>query len=516
MASCSISQSGSTTVLQASASVSEVTRTGTQRKVRLTVFVKPLDYGGARSFGFDVTLNGERSVASGATLDSSGCTIFNKEFYVELPYGQSTASISFTYSATVISPSAGSKTISGSISSIKGLTVEQGDTVLSSVSDTQFGSACSITWSPASSTMYHKLRFSLGAWSYTTDAIHPGSTALYTYDEYVIPLVAANQIPNAESATMTVTLYTYSDSACTSQVGAASSLSFTVTLPSSVKPTLSSCLASIDNSANGTVAGWGVAVAGFTRLKITANASGAYGSTISRFILEGAYAETVSAAALNYTGGIIQSAGTKTVTISCVDSRGRRSEAVTTNSVVFSAYAAPAISAFTAEREKNGSEATGRVILKVIFSCDSVGGKNSASALLYYRQSGSTAWSGGLSISNNTAYIPNITMTDDHSYTFKVAVKDAVGNTVEKTVFVSTAAVLLDFKEGGDGLGIGKICENAGMEVNMDATFYKTVKIGDLTIEQFIQSVMKILPSSMYGTDLPTNGAEGQIFFKKM
>lgn len=516
MASCSITQSGATTVLQASASVSEVTRTGTRRKCRLTVFVQPIDYGGARQFGFEAILNGDRSAGDGTSIDSGGYTIYNNEFYVDLPYGQSSVSIDFHYTATVISPSAGAKTISGSISTINGLTVEQGDTALSSAGNTQFGSACSVTWKPSSSSMYHKLRFALGAWSYTTSAIYPGSTSTYTYTGYTIPLTAANQIPNAESATMTVTLYTYSNSACTSQVGSASSLNFTVTLPASVKPSLSSCLAAVDNSANSVVAGWGIAVAGFTKLKITASASGAYGSTISRFVIEGAYTETISAATLNYTGGVIQSAGTKTVTVSCIDSRGRRSEAVTSNGVVFSAYSAPSISAFTAEREKNGTVATGRVSLKVIFSHNSVGGKNGASALLYYRQSGSTAWNGGWAVINNTAYTPDIIMTDEHSYTFRIVVRDSVGNTVEKTVFVSTAAVLLDFKEGGDGLGIGKICENPGMEVNMDATFYKGVKIGELTIEQLIQAVMKVLPSSMYGTTIPTNGVEGQIFFKKM
>ena len=54
------------------------------------------------------------------------------------------------------------------------------------------------------------------------------------------------------------------------------------------------------------------------------------------------------------------------------------------------------------------------------------------------------------------------------------------------------------------------------MEVNMDTTFYKGVKIGELTLEQFVQGVMKILPSSMFGSTLPTYGQEGQIFFKKM
>lgn len=516
MASCNLSYSGSTGVLEASASVSEVTRTGTRRRIRLFVFVKPIDYSGGRQFGFSANLNGSESYSNGATIDGSGYTIFNDEFYVDLPYGSSSASISFSFSATVVSPSSGNKTINGTISKISGLTVEEGSTAISGASSTQFGSACNVTWKPSSSSMYYKLRFSLGSWSYTTDAIHPGSTSLYTYTGYTIPLTAANQIPNAESATMTVTLYTYSNSACTSQVGATSSLSFTVTLPNDVKPSLSSCLASIDNSANEVVADWGVAVAGFTSLNITANASGAYGSTISRFVIEGTYSETISSATLNYTGAVIQSSGEKAVTITCIDSRGRRSDSVSTNSIMFSAYSAPTISSFTAEREKSNGVATGAVTLKAIFNYDSVGGKNTASALLHCKQSGSDAWNGGWSISSNVAYTPNITLTDDHSYTFRIVVTDAVGNSVEKTVFVSTAAVLLDFKEGGDGLGIGKICENPGMEVNMDAVFYKTVKIGELTLEQFIQSIMQILPPSMYGTSTPTNGVEGQIFFKKM
>lgn len=516
MASCNLSYGGSTGVLQASASVSEVTRTGTQRKVRLSVFVKPIDYSGARTFGFNVNLNGAESYTNGSSIDGGGYTIYNDEFYVNLPYGSTSASISFSFSATVVSPSSGNKTISGTITSISGLTVEQGDTALSGAGNTQFGSACSVTWKSPSTSMYHKLRFSLGSWSYTTGAIHPGTTSSYTYTGYTIPLEAAMQIPNAESATMTVTLYTYSNSGCTTQVGSASSVNFTVTLPASVKPSISSYSASIDNSGNTVVAGWGIAVSGFTKLKVTASAFGSYGSTISRFIIEGTYTETISASSLNYTGSIIQSSGDKTLTITCVDSRGRRSNSVTTTPIKFSSYFAPYVSQLTAEREKNSGTATGRVILKAIFGYDVVGGKNGGSAILYYRVSGNTAWSGGWGIANNTAYIPSITMDDAHSYTFKIVLTDSVGNAAEKTVFVSTAAVLLDFKKDGDGLGVGKICENPGMEVNMDTTFYKGVKIGELTLEQFVQGVMKILPSSMFGSTLPTYGQEGQIFFKKM
>ena len=85
MASCNLSYSGSTGVLEASASVSEVTRTGTRRRIRLFVFVKPIDYSGGRQFGFSANLNGSESYSNGATIDGSGYTIFNDEFYVDLP-----------------------------------------------------------------------------------------------------------------------------------------------------------------------------------------------------------------------------------------------------------------------------------------------------------------------------------------------------------------------------------------------------------------------------------------------
>ena len=93
MASCNLSYGGSTGVLQASASVSEVTRTGTQRKVRLSVFVKPIDYSGARTFGFSVNLNGDESYTNGSSIDGGGYTIYNDEFYVNLPYGSTSVTM---------------------------------------------------------------------------------------------------------------------------------------------------------------------------------------------------------------------------------------------------------------------------------------------------------------------------------------------------------------------------------------------------------------------------------------
>lgn len=514
MASHNLSYSGSTGVLEASATVSEQTTTGTTRVLYLNVFVKPIDYSGARTFGYNASGCGESQSENNKSIDGSGYTIFSKAITVNVPYGSTSASIDFNFSATVVSPSAGNKSISGTITKITGLTLQQGSTSISAARDTSFGSACSVSWTPSSSSNYNKLKFTLGSWSAETGLFCPGITSSYTYTGYTIPLNAASQIPNAESATMTVTLYTYSNSSGTSQVGSASSMSFTVTLPASVKPSITAKSISIDNSANAAVNSWGIAVAGFSKLHVTATASGSYGSTISRFVLEGAYEEAITASSLDYVGKIIQSSGSKSVTIYCVDSRGRKYASVTTSSVTFISYTAPSISQFTAERN-----ASGYACLKVIFSYDSVSNKNGASAVLWYRQSGSNAaWvQYPTGMSSNVTLTTNILLSDEVSYNFKVVLTDSIGSSTEKIAFLSTAKVLLDFKKDGDGLGIGKICENPGLEVSMDATFFGGIKIGEKSLEQYIQSVMKILPSDMYGTsDPPTGAVIGQIYFKKL
>lgn len=513
MASHNLSYSGSTSVLEASATVTEKTTTGTTRTIHIRLFISPKDYSGDRSFGFNASCGDQSSSGNGQVLNGSGYTIFDKDVTVNVPYGSTTASIDLNFSATVVSPSAGNKSISGTITRVSGLTLQQGSTSISSVGDVTLGNSCRVTWTPSSSSNYNKLKFTLGSWSYTTGLFCPRTTSAYTYTGYTIPLTAANQIPNAESAVMTVTLYTYSNSSGTSQVGTASSMDFTVTVPTSAVPTVGTVSISIDNSSNSAVNSWGIAVAGYSKLKITASASGSYGSTISRFIITGAYDDAVSGTSLSYTGKVIQSSGDKTITIVCVDSRGRKSAAKTTTAVSFLSYTAPAISQFTAEKNANGY-----ACLKAIFSYDTVGGKNSATAVVWYRKSGSTAeWTRYGNISNNSTLTTTILLSDESSYNFRVELSDSTGNKAEKVAFLSTAKVLLDFRKDGDGLGIGKICENPGLEVSMDATFWGAIKIGEQTLKEFIQDVMKILPSTMYGSgDPPTGASIGQIYFKKL
>lgn len=105
------------------------------------------------------------------------------------------------------------------------------------------GSYCSVSWVPQAASFRYKLKFSIGNWVGWSDVIHPNKTSSYNYDDYFFPLDIANQIKQ-KTGTMTATLYTYSDSGATSQIGLADSETFTVRVPVSnaTKPTISMSL----------------------------------------------------------------------------------------------------------------------------------------------------------------------------------------------------------------------------------------------------------------------------------
>lgn len=354
---------------------------------------------------------------------------------------------------------------------------------ITSATNKTLGNACSIAWTPASSSFTYKIKFALNNWSYTTGTISPNTTSSYTYTGYTLPLTVANQLPNATTGTMTAYLYTYNGS---SQVGSTASKTFTVTVPTSVVPTISSVSATIVNS-NSVIDGWGVAVAGYTKVKVSASASGAYSSTISSFKITGSYSTTQNGTSLSYTGGVISSSGSKTFTITATDSRSRTSSSSTTSAITFYAYSKPSVSSFTASR--SSSDQT-KMIVKGNWSFSSVNSKNSATGTLYYKKSTASSWTNYGTISKNTSTTLTVDFALDASYNFKLVVTDALSNSAQDEAFVSTMEVLLDFRAGGKGLGIGKICESDAMEVSLDAKFYGNIYINDVTLEEYIQSLI--------------------------
>lgn len=362
-----------------------------------------------------------------------------------------------------------------------------------SVGTLTMGTSGNITISRASSSFTHTLSYAWGDTSETGIANGKGykgtivSKTSNTTVSWTPPLKLANVIPSATSGVGSLTCDTYSGS---TKVGS-KSITFTCNVPSSVKPSITSASVVIDNSKNSVIEGWGLYVVGYSKAKIVAAASGSYKSTISSFTVSGGYSTTQSGTSLEWTGALFTTSGSKSFNVIAKDTRGRSSESESAGSITVYAYSNPAISLFTAERSSTDSK---KVIVKANWTFSSVNNKNSASATLYYKLSTSSSWTTYGTIAKNTSVTLDASFDEAHSYNFRVIVSDSVGNKAQEETFVSTISVLLDFRAGGKGLGIGKIAETDSMEIDMDAKFMRSVYIyvdgSPVTLESYIKSVV--------------------------
>lgn len=279
-------------------------------------------------------LNNYTTYGTGSFTLAIGSTEKTENNYITIKYGEWTKAIELT--ATVSHTSDGTKSVVISAEGgIDGTTLESTDcsatitldtipraSTISSAANRTLGNDCQVKWYPKSASFRYKLKFSLGDWNYTTGAIHPNQTTLYTYDGYEIPIKVANYITNAAKATMTVTLYTYSDTEAKKAVGSADVETFTVTVPNNAdtKPTVTLVLSPISSLASAFAS---LYVQGKSKVQATTfTGAGKYGATIS------AYSLTVAGKSYSspYLSDYLDTPGTITVTAKVTDSRGYYTE----------------------------------------------------------------------------------------------------------------------------------------------------------------------------------------------
>lgn len=322
--------------------------------------------------------------------------------------------------------------------------------------------------SRAASSFTHTVVFSFGSYSKTT-------TGVGTSTSYAIPTSWLNAIPNATSGTAKVTVTTYSGS---TKIGSAVSKNFTLTVPSTVVPTISGV--TMAEAVSGIAAKFGAYVQNKSKIAVKITAAGTYSSTIK------AYKTTIQGAnfaAASFTSGILTKSGTSTATITVTDSRGRT--ASTTRSITVIAYAAPKITAFQGFRcLADGTENYEGTYLnaKLNFSISSVGSKNDKTYTIEYRPKNTETWtaltSGSVyAISTNVVSASGI-MGIDSSFDVRLKVQDYFA-TVQSVIEIPTAFTLLDFHSSGRGLAFGKVCEvSNGMEIDMDMSIYRNIFMG--------------------------------------
>ena len=329
-------------------------------------------------------------------------------------------------------------------------------------SSVEAGGTSTVTFiNPYLSNVYHVVDWRFGTKvKSTTTAVGASSTS------YTIPLSWLTVIPSATSGTATVSVTTYASGGL--ELGT-DTYSFTITAPSSAVPTLSLAAARINNSVPSS---WGIYVQGQSGVTITATAAGYQGSTISSYTISGGATGTQSSNV--FTISTIYSSGSITYTVKVTDSRGRTATASTSISVV--AYSAPAFSATDAFRcvaAGTASDTGTYISAKATGTFSSVSNKNSMTLKVQYALSTSGAYSTAVTLTNGTAsIIGNGSIDINYSFKVKFTLSDQF-NTIEKVLNVGTAAFTVFFRQGGNGVAIGKVSERANaVEINPDWDIY--------------------------------------------
>lgn len=307
----------------------------------------------------------------------------------------------------------------------------------------------------------HTVKISLGSESQTF-------TSVATSVSFTLPASWVNQVPNATQGVATVTCWTYDTSG--KQVGSTSSATFTATVPSNVKPSVS-LTASVVND-NTTVNGWGIYLQGYSKVKLTAAGTAGTGATISSYTFSGA-SVSQSGTSTTCTSSVLNSSGSQKWTVKITDSRGRTATASVSKTVI--AYSSPSITSLETYRcLEDGTRddlagTYGKV--KGTYSFASCSGKNTVTGVLKYSsttissdaKSGTLYQFGGGNLDVAKSYVVTMTVTD------------ALGTSTTLTAVIPSTSGSLFVGMNNDRISFGKPVSRAGLDCHFPAYFRDTV-----------------------------------------
>ena len=371
-------------------------------------------------------------------------------------------------------------------------------------SNRTLGDKCYIMWTPLSNTFRYKLKFTLGNFSETTKAIHPNTTSVYPYTEYTLDVarIAPEVTTNPPTATMTVTLYTYSDSNATVQVGEPSTKTFSVTVPdnASTKPTVTMTL--IPDTPYEKFAS--LYLQGRSKVRATFSGGGQYGASIASYTMriEGERYDDV------YTSAPLLKTGNVTVEGVATDSRGYSSiDSQIINVIEYKGpYIAPSAGYANVICERciyDGTPSDTGTYLHVKgtrnYTKINTGGiVNTCSVRCRYKPEGGT-WSHirgdgvGVLLGTDTStdefdvILPNIVTDTTRSYMVELSIVDDTYLPSTMAFTIPSESIDFELREGGKGAAFGKhaISENL-FDCVWDANFHNNVYIKGETVADFV------------------------------
>ena len=322
------------------------------------------------------------------------------------------------------------------------------------------GTAGTITVTRANNSYTHTVTYSFGSQTGTI-VTKSSSTSI----SFTPSTTLAGEVPNATSGILTLTCETFNGN---TSLGT-TSITKTLSVPDSIKPTVSSATyANTNNSL-------GVYAATLSAIKMTAiSATAGTGATIQ------SYSTTFNGQTYNgtsFTTAIPATSGSHDLVITVTDSRGRTG--TKTYTIAYAAYSTPTLS-FTAVRsDASGNADDTGAYMKFTMTgtaCSVKSGsteKNSATGKIEYRKVGDSTWTtlNATASGLNATYSGVVAAAASDAYEVIASVTDKAGTTTVKNVTVSSASYPMTFYRGGKGVAFGRVANKNGFVCEMDAEF---------------------------------------------
>lgn len=407
------------------------------------------------SSSFDHTLTyscGKSSGTIGSNLGTSKTWTVPTSFITQNPNGNQTCTITCkTYSGSTY---IGSKSVSFTVGYYGASTFTlSGGSVGSSVT-------ASITRNYSGFTHQVYWKFT-GQSSYTSASSSAGTSLTWTPPASTLYAL----IPSTTKGTLTVLVRTYYGS---TKIGSDATKTLTLSVPSSIVPSLTSVSVSEGNATVTSLIG--AYTQSKSKIKTTINgAKAGSGSSISAYSITvkdsaGKTLSTINAS--SGTSGTITSSGTITITGKVTDKRGRTASKSVT--VTMLAYTAPTISGVSVTRSTDTTALVkGTLSAKSLIVSSTE--KNSIKYKIGYKKTADTSYTyvTGTSASLSLALSKTISGLDaTSSYDVIVYGGDVFGYTSTYVpITISTAKVPFDFDVKNGKLGIGKINERGSLDV---------------------------------------------------
>lgn len=317
------------------------------------------------------------------------------------------------------------------------------------------GETAHISLPRASSGFTHTLRYVFGGAAETI------ATGVATGYDWLVPESLAAQIPDAASGKGTLTCETYSGSTL---IGT-KSVTFTASVPGSMKPAVLSGWAAVTYDNSGTAAenmaawvqGYSKAKAAFDGSKVTCR----QGAGVSKF-------------SITYLGKTTEGNPCRTETISttgatvrCTVTDSRGLTAWEDFNIALLEYAPPAlVGADLFRSDGEGAAADGGAhiagVARVRYS--ELGGLNSVTLKGYWKSVGGGYGAGEtLTVGTVGLVTGDVEISPDRSYVALLVLTDSLGNTARYEENIPTEKVAFHLKEGGKGAAFGKAAETEGV-----------------------------------------------------